>query len=166
MAKYKSRAVKNLRTNIFLELQFKIVCNRLKENRVSRLFLRDDSRASKKSKSTDFGFFLYLLAKTAFYWLFFQNNRSDKCALLYEGIQKNISVFRLWNAKKCPWIYRGVWKISLRKFKYRPSTFTKNCPWYSRGKKFWKKFYRHVYIFDHKCPWLSERKFYVRPRTF
>ena len=55
-----------MRTNIFLELQFKIVCNRLKENRVSRLFLRDDSRASKKSKSTDFGFFLYLLAKQRF----------------------------------------------------------------------------------------------------
>lgn len=89
-----------MRTNIFLELQFKIVCNRLKENRVSRLFLRDDSRASKKSKSTDFGFFLYLLAKIAVYWLFSQNIFSHlgckteyKCAWLYEGICKNFWLF-------------------------------------------------------------------------
>lgn len=41
------------------------------------------SRASKKSKSADFGFFLYLLAKIAFYWLFSQNNRSMEANHLF-----------------------------------------------------------------------------------
>ena len=53
------------------------------KNRVSRLFLRGDSRASKKSKSADFGFFLYLLAKIARYWLFSQNNHGLKASLFY-----------------------------------------------------------------------------------
>ena len=39
-----------------------------------------------------------------------------KCALLYGRVRKKFSVFRLWNVKKCPWIYRGVWKILWRNF--------------------------------------------------
>ena len=54
-----------------------------RENRVSRLFSRGDSLASKKSKSTDFGFFLYLLAKTVFCWLFSQNNCGKKVSNFY-----------------------------------------------------------------------------------
>jgi len=62
--------------------------------RVSRLFLRGGSRSSKKSKSTDFGFFLYLLAKTAFYWLFFQNNHGFKANLFYEILAFALVLFR------------------------------------------------------------------------
>ena len=53
------------------------------KNRVSRLFRRGGGLASRKSKSTDFGFLLYLLVKTAFYWLFSHNNRGKKVSRLY-----------------------------------------------------------------------------------
>jgi hypothetical protein len=40
------------------------------------LILASNVRGIEKAKIPHFGFFLYLLAKTAVYWLFSQNNRS------------------------------------------------------------------------------------------
>ncbi len=39
-----------------------------------------------------------------------------------------------------------VRKISLKKFKYRPSTFAENCAWYSREKNYLRNFRPRIYI--------------------
>ena len=40
-----------------------------------------------------------------------------------------------------------VRKISLKKFKCRPSTFQENCPWYSRGANTFRETFAPASIF-------------------
>ena len=116
-----------MRTNTFLELQCKIECNQLKENRVSRLFRRGGGLALKKSKSTDFGFFLYLLAKTAVYWLF------------SKIILRNFLLLCCKTQYKCTWVYGEVRK----NFRHFGCEMQKTVLGYIEG---YEKFFEEILI--------------------
>ncbi len=168
------------RQNLFITIiaqdrsQIKVLISQydINENRVSRLFLRGGSRASKKSKSTDFGFFLYLLAKTAFYWLFSQNNSGLIESLFYYLLTFALVRFSQWNKagkeKSTKVAFESKQSgnpiLLLEKFfrcfgcEMRKSVLGDM----ERYKKFLKKFESGPSTFQENCPWYSEGKIFLK----